>query len=59
MLDVKFIRENPELVQSDAAKKGYDISIKDLGFSYNEDKEVLKNISFDIKSGEKVAPIFE
>jgi seryl-tRNA synthetase len=30
MLDVKFIRENPELVQSDAAKKGYDISIKDL-----------------------------
>ena len=32
MLDVKFIRENPELVQSDAAKKGYDISIKDLAY---------------------------
>lgn len=37
--------------------KKVDIHIKNLCFNYNEDKEVLKNISFDIKSGEKVAII--
>jgi len=34
-----------------------DISLKNLCFSYNEEKEVLKNISFDIKAGEKIAII--
>lgn len=34
-----------------------DISLKNLCFSYNEEKEVLKNISFDIKTGEKIAII--
>ncbi len=30
MLDIKFIRENPELVQENATKKGYSVSIADL-----------------------------
>lgn len=34
-----------------------DISIKNLSFSYNENKQTLKDISFDIKAGEKIAII--
>ena len=34
-----------------------DISLRNLSFSYTKDKNTLKNISFDIKSGEKVAII--
>ena len=30
MLDIKFIRENPDKVQGDATKKGYNVSIKGL-----------------------------
>ena len=30
MLDIRFIRENPELVQEAADNKGYDVSIKEL-----------------------------
>lgn len=30
MLDIRFIRENPELVASDAAKKGYTVAIDEL-----------------------------
>lgn len=30
MLDIKFIRENPEVVQKNAANKGYDVSIAKL-----------------------------
>ena len=30
MLDIKFIRENPELVADHAAKKGYDVNIQEL-----------------------------
>jgi ATP-binding cassette, subfamily C, bacterial len=55
ILDLK-TEKNGTLTLNSNSKK-VDISIKDLGFSYNEDKEVLKNISFDIKSGEKVAII--
>ena len=55
ILDLK-TEKNGTLVLNSNSKK-VDISIKDLSFSYNEDKEVLKNISFDIKSGEKVAII--
>ena len=36
---------------------GVDISIKNLSFSYNENKDILKNISFDIKAKEKIAII--
>ena len=55
ILDLK-TEKNGTLVLNSNSKK-VDISIKDLSFSYKEDKEVLKNISFDIKSGEKVAII--
>jgi seryl-tRNA synthetase len=30
MLDIRFIRENPELVQEAAAQKGYDVNIREL-----------------------------
>ena len=36
---------------------GIDISIKNLSFSYNENKDILKDISFDIKAKEKIAII--
>ena len=55
ILDLK-IEKNGILTLNSSSKK-VDISIQNLSFSYNEDKEVLKNISFDIKSGEKVAII--
>ncbi|WP_121626375.1 ABC transporter ATP-binding protein [Poseidonibacter antarcticus] len=38
-------------------EKKVNISIKDLTFSYNGEKNILKNISLDIKSGDKVALI--
>ena len=41
----------------DANIKDIDISIKNLDFSYKEDKQTLKDISFDIKAGEKIAII--
>lgn len=37
--------------------KEIDISIKDLNFSYDNKKNILENISLDIKSGEKIALI--
>lgn len=55
ILDLK-IEKNGTLVLNSNSKK-IDISIQNLGFSYNKDKEILKNISFNIKSGEKVAII--
>ena len=53
MLDVKFIRENPELVQSDAAKKGYDISIKDL-LKQDETRRKLKTEADEIRKNKTV-----
>lgn len=41
----------------DKTSKKVDISIKNLSFSYKKDKQTLKNISFDINSGEKIAII--
>ncbi len=41
----------------DKNKNGIDISLKNLYFSYNENKQILKDISFDIKYGEKIALI--
>ncbi|APW65911.1 ABC transporter ATP-binding protein [Poseidonibacter parvus] len=38
-------------------EKKVDISIKDLTFSYTEEKNILQNISLNIKSGNKVALI--
>lgn len=37
--------------------KGVDISLKDLNFSYSNNKPILKNISLDIKSASKIALI--
>ncbi|MDX4067653.1 ABC transporter ATP-binding protein [Aliarcobacter skirrowii] len=39
------------------SKNGVDISLKNLSFSYNKNKNNLSNISFDIKAGEKIAII--
>ena len=49
--------EKNGILTIDSSSKKVDISIKDLSFYYNEDKEVLKDISFDIKSGGKVVII--
>ncbi|MEV9477851.1 ABC transporter ATP-binding protein [Aliarcobacter butzleri] len=38
-------------------KQDIDIKLENLDFSYNENKEILKNISLEIKAGEKVALI--
>ena len=38
-------------------KDGLNIKIKNLNFSYNEDKKVLQNISINIKAKEKIALI--
>jgi ATP-binding cassette subfamily C protein len=50
-------KEENGLLELDSKTKKVDISIQNLSFYYNEDKEVLKNISFNINSGEKVAII--
>ena len=41
----------------DNKTKKVDISIRNLDFSYTEDKPTLKDVSFDIKAGEKIAII--
>ena len=55
ILELKIEKNGTQVL--DSKSKKINISIQNLGFSYNEDKEVLKNISFDINSGEKVAII--
>ncbi len=40
MLDIKFIRENPELVAEKAKQKGYDVDVVKL-LKLNEDKKIL------------------
>ncbi len=42
MLDIKFIRENPELVEEKAKQKGYEIDVKKL---LGTDKEILNEIA--------------
>lgn len=41
----------------DNKTKKVDISIRNLDFSYTEDKATLRDVSFDIKAGEKIAII--
>lgn len=41
MLDIKFIRENPDLVQEAANNKGYDVNIKEL-LRVDESRRVLQ-----------------
>lgn len=55
ILDLK--KEKNGTLTLDSNSKKVDISLQNLCFYYNEEKEVLKNISFNIKSGEKVAII--
>lgn len=55
ILDLK--KEKNGTLDLNLKNKKIDISVQNLSFYYNEDKEILKNISFDIKSGEKVAII--
>lgn len=50
-------KEKNGTLELDSKTKKVDISIQNLSFYYNKDKEVLKDISFDINSGEKVAII--
>jgi len=40
MLDIRFIRDNPDLVQDSARKKGYKINIQDLLDADNERREL-------------------
>ena len=44
MLDVKFIRENLELVEKSAKEKGYKIDIKKMLKLDDERKEVLSEV---------------
>lgn len=44
MLDIRFIRENPELVQQNAIHKGYNVSINDLLEVYQERKDLRQAI---------------
>lgn len=55
ILDLKIENSGEKKLEKNLKK--IDISIKNLSFSYNENKKTLQDISFDIKSGEKVAII--
>lgn len=53
------LQENAEVADSPQAKilevSGGDIRYENVSFSYNADRQILKNISFHVKSGETVA----
>ncbi|MCT7445815.1 ABC transporter ATP-binding protein [Aliarcobacter skirrowii] len=52
------LKQEPNGEQKFKDKKiGVDISLKNLCFSYSENRELLKDISLDIKAGEKIALI--
>ncbi len=55
ILDLEVEKNGTIILESN--NKKIDISIQNLSFSYTKDKLTLKDISFDIKSGEKVAII--
>ena len=55
ILDLK--TEQNGVQKLDKSSKKVNISIKNLSFSYNKNKQTLKDISFDIKAGEKIAII--
>lgn len=44
MLDIRFIRENPDLVQKNAENKGYDVSISELVELDNRRKELQQKV---------------
>lgn len=55
ILDLNCEKNGTMLLEKDVKK--IDISIRNLDFSYKEDKPTLKDVSFDIKAGEKIAII--
>lgn len=65
MLDIRFIRENPELVQDNARRKGYDVSIDELlGFDkikrqLQQQVDELRETRNDISSQMKGRPADE
>lgn len=65
MLDIRFIRENPELVQENARRKGYDVSIEELlGFDkikrqLQQQVDELRETRNDISSQMKGRPADE
>ncbi len=50
-------KERNGALKLDSNSKKIHIKVENLNFSYNENKQILKDISFHIKSGEKVAII--
>ena len=48
MLDIKFIRDNPELVQASAKSKGYDVSIKDV-LALDDERRSLQQQADDLR----------
>jgi len=56
---VKLLDKDIEIVDKKNAKdlivKSGDIEFKNVSFSYNENRKILKNISIDIPSGKKIA----
>ena len=55
ILDLKCEKNGVEKLPENSRK--IDISIQNLNFSYKEDKATLKDVTFNIKSGDKVAII--
>lgn len=47
--EIKYIQEKPELM------KDVSISVQDVSFAYDNGKEIVQNISFDVKQGTKAA----
>ncbi len=43
--------------KTELSNKGYDIAFENVGFSYNDGKEILKDVSFTAKQGEVTALI--
>lgn len=54
ILDIKPGIENIESAEKMPKIKG-DVEFKNVGFSYDESSEVLKEVTFKVKSGEKIA----
>lgn len=49
MLDIRFIRENPEKVQASAKNKGYDVSISDL-LNLDDSRRELQKVVDDLRA---------
>jgi len=58
-LMIKLLDKEPEIKDKENAKElkvaNAEIEFKDVGFSYNEDRQILNSISFKVPAGHKVA----